>query len=243
MAFLTTISAKVWAAIAGVVVVAGGVTTALVIHTSGSTPTATVPRPTLTTTFLPIGTGSPSASASASASAAATATGGPTVGVTAPPHLTAIPTLIAHTPVPTPAPRCSEPATKGVDSIYLCVSPNDVYETWDASPNGACHSSSFHTTYSHLVAHINAPSGVAGVRLYFSFTNNSGGGPLEADSSGGTWSTDAGGYTYTDFQGSNAIHGAETITWYAVLTDHSGASVTSNIVTNTVHECEPNIKP
>ena len=66
--------------------------------------------------------------------------------------------------------------------------------------------------------------------VYWSFTGNSGSGALDLIS-GEHWNTAVGGYGYKEF----SFNGNQTISYYVVVTDTSGATVRSTILTNTLH--------
>ena len=109
----------------------------------------------------------------------------------------------------------------------FAVSPHDIYQEWKGGSN-LC--TDFNTTYAEIDADITAASGVASAVVYWSFPGNSGSGPLD-NFSGNHWNTAVGGYTYPVF----TFSGNQTISYYLVVTDHAGHTVTSPTLTNILH--------
>jgi hypothetical protein len=166
------------------------------------------------------------------------------------------PSVLTPTPIPTATPTATPtaaPAAKAPPitlaptsvayyppTVTISVSPAQIYETYDAASNADCHSSSFDTTYADVTATITTSVGVASATVHWSFGGNSspygnsGSGAL-SQGSGNSWSTEVGGYVSTRF----TISGDETVSYYAVVVDNHGTSVTSTTVTNLLQECDP----
>ncbi len=178
-----------------------------------------------------------------------TATADPTaaLGGTAPPVSLAPTSLLTPTPAATPTPgpvATPPPVTEAPTSVAyspptvsISVSPAVMYEEYASATNPDC--INFDTTYADVTATITTSDGVASATEYFSFggnsapTGNSGSGALSLVS-GDTWSTEQGGYVSTRF----TVEGTETVTYYVVVVDNHGTSVTSSKVTNTLTECD-----
>jgi len=114
-----------------------------------------------------------------------------------------------------------------------------MYETDNLSVIPACHSTSDASspsdlTYAKLAATITDSHPIKSAVIDFSFTGNSGSGPMELNYGSTTqWSTDIGGWDYTAY----TIIGQETVTYSLTVTDTFG-HVAHATTTNVVQECD-----
>ncbi len=199
-------------------VIAAGAITFGVVQASGDADPSAAPSPEDTTT--------------ASASATPTSTPKPTKTVVAiPTPTTPTVTVTAPTALPPKVPTAKLAITA------FTVSPKDMYEVWEPSPNTKCHStenagSASDFTYAKVKATVTG-SGVTSAKVTFAYKGHSGGGDMDKDDSThwsqtvGGWSLDPGDY-YT--------YSAHTVTWVLTVRDRQGHTASATR-TNTVHGC------
>lgn len=195
-------------------VLAAGAIALGVVQASGDDAPSAAPSPEDTTT----------------ASASATPTPTKTV-VATPTPTTPTATVTAPTALPPKAP------TGKLAIASFTVTPKDMYEVWEPSPDSKCHStedagSDSDFTYAKVKATVTGP-GVTSAKVTFAYKGHSGGGDMDKDDSThwtqtvGGWSLDPGDY-YT--------YSKHTVTWVLTVRDRRGNTATATR-TNTLHGC------
>lgn len=170
----------------------------------------------------------------------ATSTGGPHATATAeptfPPLASVTPTAKAVNVSQAPASAVTSPGHPGFQRLE--VTPQDIYEQWNDSPDTRCRSGSASVTAT-MVATMSIPFGPKTVTMTYSFPGTTAEIPMEQLGSPDQWTATIGPFPYDQMTGTRNVTGTESIEFHVTVVDARNNTATSGTVHAILHACEP----